>query len=81
MSGDEETTPALEALSPSETKGVAVWTGETQAQDNPPLLQGGGDISTSFSQNPKQVLVASDSWCDSSRVSRRQHHPLHRERG
>ena len=55
--------------------------GKTQTQDNPPLLQGGGGISTSFSQNSKQILVASDFWSDSNGVSRRQHHPLYRERG
>ena len=53
MSGGEGTTPAPGASDPSETQGGAVWTGETQTQDNPPFSQGGGDISTSFSQNPK----------------------------
>ena len=32
----EGTTLATEAPNPSETQGGAVWTGETQTQDNPP---------------------------------------------
>ena len=80
MSGGEGTTPALEALGPSETQDGAVRTGETETQDSSPLSQGGSDASTSFSQNSKQVLVASDFWCDSSGVSCRQYHPLSLER-
>ena len=80
MSGGEGTIPALEALGPSETQDGAVRTGETETQDSSPLSQDGSDASNSFSQNPKQVLVASDFWCDSSGVSRRQYHPLSLER-
>ena len=71
MSGDEGATPAPEALGPSETQDGAVRIRETQAQDISPLSQGESDASTSFNQNPKQVLVVSDFWCDSSGVSRR----------
>ena len=81
MGGDEGSTPASEAPNPSETQGGAVWTGETQTQDNPPFCQGGDDISTSFSQNLKQGLVTSYSWCNSSKVFRHQRHLLYRERG
>ena len=76
MSGGEGTTPAPEALGPSEIQDGTVRTGETQTQDSSLPSQGGSDASISFSQNPKQVLVASDFWCDSSGVSRRQYHPL-----
>ena len=81
MGGGEGSTPASEAPNPSETQGGANWTGKAQTQDNPLFCQGGDDISTSFSQNPKQVLVASDSWYDSSKVFRHQRHLLYCERG
>ena len=80
MSGGEGTTPALEALGPSETQDGAVRTRETETQDSSPLSQGGSDDSTSFNQNLKQVLVASDFGCDSSGICRRQYHPLFLER-
>ena len=81
MGGDERSISASEASNPSKTQGGANWTGKAQTQDNPLFCQGGDDISTSFSQNLKQGLVASDSWCNSSKVFRHQHHLLYHERG
>ena len=70
----------LQTVLEVETQDGAVRAGKTDTQDGSPLSQGGSNASTSFSQNPKQVLVASDFWCDSSGVSRRQYHPLSLER-
>ena len=43
--------------------------------------KGENGIPPSFSQNPKQVLVASDSWCVRSKVFRHQHRLLYRRHG
>ena len=75
-SGGEGTTPSPEALGLSETQDGVVRARETETQDSSPLSQGGGEASSSFSQNPKQVLVASDFWCDGNGVSHRRYHPL-----
>ena len=42
--------------------------------------KGGNGIPPSFSQNPKQVLVAPDSWCVRSKVFRHQRRLLYRRR-
>ena len=73
MNGGKGTTPAPKALGLSETQDGAVKVGETETQDSSPLSQDESDSSASFSQNPKQVLVASDFWCDSSGISCHQH--------
>ena len=81
MGGDEGSSSALEAPNPSETQGDVVRTREAQIQDNPPFRQGGNGIFSSFSQNPKQVLVAPDSWCVRSKVFHHQHRLLFRRHG
>ena len=75
------TTSATEAPGPSEAQGDVVWAGEAQIQDNLSSWQGGNGISPSFSQNPKQVLVAPDSWCVRSKVFRHQRRLLYRRHG
>ena len=61
--------PSLEALGILEIQNGPVKVRETKAQDIFSPRQGKKEASSSFSQNPKRVEVASDFWCDSTGTS------------
>ena len=71
-SGYKGTILALETMDFSESPNGAVRAKKTKTKDGSPFSRDGNGSFTSFSQNPKLVLVASDFRCNSSGISHHQ---------